>query len=141
MDVIIKNPKHVNFVKLHIEMLAHAGSIELTSNELLLKDVVDETTVMQIYELHDPDTPFPRQIGITPNYQIILADGINSAKVTISGDANAIVDYTVNNEPFQTTLDALGQDEIELTSDTPNTTIVVEAGTARAVIYAVEVPS
>lgn len=78
---------------------------------------------------------------LSPPQQIILADGADVAKVTISGEPNALVDYDVNGSPFQATLDTSGQDVIEITSDTPNTTIVVQSGTARAVIYAVEVTS
>lgn len=90
----------------------------------------------------EPADPEPvRQIKINPSQQIILANGIDVAKVTITGEPGATVEYTVIGEPFEAELDAGGQDTIELTSDTPNTTIVVQAGTAKAVIYAVEVPA
>jgi len=78
---------------------------------------------------------------LSPSQQIILADGNDVAKVTITGEPGATVEYTVNGEPFSTDLNASGSDTIELTSDTSNTTIVVQAGTAKAVIYAVEVPA
>lgn len=80
-------------------------------------------------------------IRLTPSQQMILADGEDVARVTINGTPDATVDYTVNGEPFQTTLDASGQDVIELDCDTPGTTLLVQSGTARAVIYAMEVPS
>lgn len=80
-------------------------------------------------------------ISLSPSQQIILADGVDVARVTITGNPNDIVDYTINGEPVTTDLDGLGIDVIELTCDTPNTTLVVQAGTAKAVVYAVEVPS
>lgn len=92
----------------------------------------------------DYSTPLPlspREITISPSQQIILADDIDVAKITIRGEPGATIDYTVNNEPFQTILDASGQDTIELTCDTPNTTLLVQSETAKAVIYAVEVPA
>lgn len=89
-----------------------------------------------------PADPEPvRETALTPSQQIILADGEDVAKVTITGEPGATVDYTVNGVPFQTVLDAAGSDVIELDCDTPNTTLVVLAGTARAVIFAVEVPA
>ncbi len=82
-----------------------------------------------------------RATTITPSQQIILADGEDVATVTFSGEPGATVDYTVNGQVQSLTLDASGTDTLELTCDTPNTTLLVQAGTARAVVYAVEVPS
>lgn len=90
----------------------------------------------------DPADPEPsRATELSPSQQIILADGIDVAQITITGEPGATVEYTVNSEPFSTVLDESGMDVIELVCDTPNTTLVVQAGTARAVIYSVEVPS
>lgn len=86
-----------------------------------------------------PADPLP--ITLTPSQQIILADGVDLATVTIAGAPNAQVDFAINGTQQSVQLDGSGKDVIELSSDTPNTTILVQAGTARAVIYAVEVPS
>lgn len=105
------------------------------------KDYVDYLAWVDAGNTPDPADPEPqRETALTPSQQIILADGVDVALVTITGEPGATVDYTVNGQAFQTTLDASGTDTIELNCDTPNTTLVVEAGTARAVIYAVEVP-
>lgn len=85
--------------------------------------------------------PASREPSLSPSQQIILADGIDMARVVVTGEPGATVDYTVNGEPFSETLNESGLETIELTCDTPNTTLLVQAGTARAVIYAVEVPA
>lgn len=90
----------------------------------------------------DPADPEPMlETKITPSQQIILADGEDVATVTFLGEPNAIVVYTINGAAQSLTLDGSGMDSLELTCDTPNTTLLVLAGSARAVIYAVEVPS
>ena len=90
----------------------------------------------------EPADPQPvRETSLTPSQQIILADGVDVARVTITGEPSATIEYTINGSPFSTSLDGVGQDVLELTCDTPNTTLLVVAGTARAVIFAVEVPS
>lgn len=81
------------------------------------------------------------QTVLSPSQQIILADGMDIARVTITGEPNMLVEYTVNGQQLSLTLDESGMDTIELDCDTPNTTLLVQAGTAKAVIYAVEVPS
>lgn len=78
---------------------------------------------------------------LSPSQQIILADGEDVARVTISGEPGATIGYAINGESQSLTLDESGIDEIELTCDTPSTTILVQLGYAKAVIYAVEVPS
>lgn len=83
----------------------------------------------------------PNETTLTPSQQIILANGEDIARVTITGEPGATVEYTVNGQVLSLTLDASGMDTIQLDCDTPNTTLLVQAGTARAVIYAVEVPS
>lgn len=83
----------------------------------------------------------PRQTALSPSQQIILANGEDAALVTITGQPGALINYTVNGEAQSLTLDASGADALELTCDTPNTTLLVQAGTAKAVILAVEVPS
>lgn len=90
----------------------------------------------------DPVDPDP-VLGttISPSQQIILADGEDIAKVTFRGEPGAIVEYTVNGQAQSLTLDDTGTDALELTCDTPNTTLLVQVGSARAVIFAVEVPS
>lgn len=80
-------------------------------------------------------------VSISPSQQIILADGEDVAIVTISGEPGATVDYTINGQVQSLTLDDSGMDMLELTCDTPNTTLLVQVGSARAVIFAVEVPS
>lgn len=80
-------------------------------------------------------------VTISPSQQIILADGVDAAIITLQGAPGTSVEYTINDVPQATLLNSVGADTIELTCDTPNTTIVVQAGDARAVIYAVEVPS
>lgn len=79
--------------------------------------------------------------SLSPSEQIILADGEDVAIVTITGGPSATVEITINGEPLSLVLDDSGTDRLELTCDTPNTTLFVQAGTANAVIYAVEVPS
>lgn len=80
-------------------------------------------------------------LSISPSQQIILADGEDIATVKFQGEPGAIVDYTINGQAQSLTLDDSGTDALELTCDTPNTTLLVQAGTARAVIFAVEVPA
>ena len=83
----------------------------------------------------------PRQTTLSPSQQIILANGEDAALVTITVEPGTLIDYTINGEAQSLTIDASGQDVLELTCDTPNTTLLVQAGTAKAVILAVEVPS
>lgn len=83
----------------------------------------------------------PLQTRIDPSQQIILADGEDIAKVTFRGEPGATVDYTINGQAQSLTFDDTGADTLELTCDTPNTTLLVQSGTAKAVIYSVEVPS
>ncbi len=92
------------------------------------------------------NTPAPAdvlvwEIGISPSQQIILADGEDLAIVTFRGEPSATVNYTINGAAQSLTLDGSGMDTLELTCDTPNTTLLVQVGSARAVIFAVEVPS
>lgn len=90
----------------------------------------------------NPVDPEPvRETSMSPSQQIILADGVDVATVTITGEPGALIDYTVNGEAQSLTLDGSGTDALELTCDTPNTTLLVQAGNAKAVIFAVEVPS
>lgn len=79
-------------------------------------------------------------LTVSPLQQIIFADGEDVAMVRFSGEPGATVDYMVNGQGQSLTLDDSGTDTLELTCDTPNTTLLVQAGTARAVIFAVEVP-
>lgn len=80
-------------------------------------------------------------LTVSPSQQIILADGLDLATVTFRGDPGATVNYTVNGQAQSLTLDDTGVDVLELTCDTPNTTLLVQVGSARAVIFAVEVPA
>lgn len=90
----------------------------------------------------DPADPEPvLETKITPSQQIILADGEDIATVTFRGEPGAMVDYTINGAAQSLTLDGSGMDTLELTCDTPNTTLLVQVDSARAVIFAVEVPS
>lgn len=84
------------------------------------------------------DPPLTR---INPSQQIILANGEDIAILTFRGEPGATVDYTVNGQAQSLTLDEAGTDTLELSCDTPNTTLLVQVGSARAVIFAVEVPS
>lgn len=86
-----------------------------------------------------PETTY--ELRLSPSQQIILANGEDAARIFISGEPSSVVDFTINNSPQSIMLDAGGQEVIELTSDVPGTTIVIQAVTAQAVIYAVEVPS
>lgn len=78
---------------------------------------------------------------ITPSQQIIMADGVDVAKVIINGEPGAMIDYMVNGDAHSLELGASGIEMLYLTCDTPNTTLLVQVGTTKAVIYAVEVPS
>jgi len=90
----------------------------------------------------DPaDAILPRETSLSPSHQIILADGEDLASVLINGEPGTQVNYTVNSELQSATLDSNGNETIELTCDTPNTTLLVVAGNSRAVIFVVEVPS
>lgn len=89
----------------------------------------------------EPADPPSTDVVLTPSQQIILADGIDIATVTIAGAPNAQVEFTVNGALQSIQLDANGRETIELLSDTPSTILLVQAGTARAVVYAVEVPA
>jgi hypothetical protein len=90
----------------------------------------------------DPkDETAPVETSINPSEQIILADGVDIALLTFRGTPGASVDYTVNGQAQSLTLDDSGMDTLELTCDTPNTTLLVHAGSAHAVVFAVEVPS
>lgn len=99
-------------------------------NDLLDGEAASETVPPPVYEL-----------WLTPSQQIILADGEDVAVVTINGEPGATVEFTVNGSAQSIALNPNGSETIELTSDTPGTVIVAQAGTARAVVYAVEVPS
>jgi hypothetical protein len=90
----------------------------------------------------DPADPAPaRSTTLSPSQQIILANGEDAALVNITGEPGALIDYTINGDAQSITLDESGTDALELTCDTPNTTLLVQSGNARAVIFAVEVPS
>lgn len=80
------------------------------------------------------------ELSISPSQQIILANGEDVAIVTINGDPDSTVEYTVNGELQILKINESGLEHLELTCDTPNTTLLVQAGTAKAVVYAVEVP-
>lgn len=132
----------LNAGKLYDELKAAGIAVQSTDSTGIVLDldgnqIQDRPDVAAVIAAHVP----ARSIGLSPSQQIILADGVDVAQVVITGEPGATVEYTVNGQPFETDLDVAGQDAIELTSDTPNTVIVVQAGTARAVVYAVEVPS
>lgn len=102
-----------------------------TSNDLLGDEILSETIPSPTYDLM-----------LSPSQQIILANGDDAARVILSsGEPGASVEITVNGEPFTITLDESGSYVIEIACETPNTTLVVQAGTAKAVIFAVEVPA
>lgn len=96
---------------------------------------------LEMGNVPDSADPLPAtEIMITPSQQIILSDGNDIAKITITGEPGATVDYTVNGQAQTLVLGESGIDTLELTCDTPNTTLLIQAGTAKAVIFAVEVP-
>lgn len=80
-------------------------------------------------------------LSLSPPEQIILANGEDFAELIFRGEPGATVEYTINGQAQSLILDDTGSDSLELTCDTPSTTLLVQAGTARAVIYAVEVPA
>jgi len=74
---------------------------------------------------------------------IIAGDGVDHTDVYIDGEAGEEVSYLINGEQFTAVLEDLGnsgRETLEITCDTPNTTIVVQCGESVVVIYAVEVP-
>lgn len=106
------------------------------------KDYVEYLEWLSQGNVPIPADPKPiQELSISPSQQIILADGEDTAFVSFQGEPGATVDYTINGQAQSLTLDDTGTDFLELTCDTPNTTLLVQAGTARAVIFAVEVPS
>lgn len=93
----------------------------------------------EILSLIQPELVF--ETRLSPSQQIILADGVDTAVVVVAGEPGSTIDFTINGEPQSLILDDSGMDKIELSCDTPSTTILVQAGSAKAVIYAVEVPA
>jgi hypothetical protein len=92
------------------------------------------------------NTPQPADVPstlvtLTPSHQIILADGVDKAHVVVNGAPNGSAEITINAVPQTINFDGTGSYALEMSCDTPNTTLLVQAGLARAVIYAVEVPS
>lgn len=80
-------------------------------------------------------------LSVSSSQHIILADGEDFATVTFRGEPGVTVNYTVNGQAQSLTLDESGMDTLELTCDTPNTTLLVQVGATRVVIFAVEVPA
>jgi len=85
--------------------------------------------------------PISLSLSLSTSQNIILADGQDLAVVTFRGEPGATVDYTINGQAQSLTLDESGMDTLELTCDTPNTTLLVQVGSTRVVIFAVEVPA
>ena len=78
--------------------------------------------------------------------QIIFGDGIDSATVWIRGTENEVVEFTVNAVAYTATADVKTGLEgeylanVEITSDTPNLTIVVSHASESVVIYSIGLP-
>jgi len=72
--------------------------------------------------------------------QVIYGDGVDSADVYIDGDEGQVVTYTVNDEAYTVTLGSDGRETIVITCDTPNTSVIVQYGADRAIIFAVGAP-
>ena len=73
----------------------------------------------------------------------IVSDGIDSTTIYIDGAPDSEVTYKINNEVRTALLervdDLLGRDTVEISCDTPNTTILIECEGIRIVILAMEV--
>lgn len=108
----------------------------------LQADFERELTLAEVKRFDDIQKGiFETIVSLSSPQQIILADGEDIANVTFRGEPGATVEYTVNGQAQSLTLDDTGTDVLELTCDTPNTTLLVQVGTARVVIFAIEVPS
>lgn len=122
------------------------GGVVRTDGAYIPEDVANRDYLLYLQWLDAGNMPEsadqapPREIRLSPSQQIILADGADIATVTITGEPGGTIIYTVNGDEQSLVLTS-GTDTIELTCDTPSTTLLVQAGTAKAVIYAVEVPS
>lgn len=73
----------------------------------------------------------------------IASDGVDSTIVYIDGVPDSEVTYTINNQIYTTVLERVdglsGRDTIEISCDTPNTTILIECEGIKLVILAMEV--
>jgi hypothetical protein len=106
------------------------------------RDYLEFLAWVEVGNAPEPAEPTSaRELTLSPSQQIILADGVDAAVIVVAGEPGATIDFTVNGEPQNITLDESGVDKIELTCDTPSTTLLVQSGSAKAVIYAVEVPA
>ncbi len=75
--------------------------------------------------------------------QIIYGDGVDMVDVYLDGEIGETVTYTISGEPFQAVLEdvgGFGRETLQISSDTPNTTIVVECKGERAIIHVVGEP-
>lgn len=76
--------------------------------------------------------------------QIIYGNGIDSASIPIYGLPNETVTVTINGAPVSVFLpdvgDGVGCEDLVITCDTPNETVVVEYQLERHIIFAVGAP-
>jgi hypothetical protein len=120
-----------------IKRISDGAIIPADPNNRDYQDVLSWINAGNVPALADiPNVP----VILTPSEQLLLANGENAARIEFTGTPLAEITFAVNAAADTLTLDSDGKNQIELTCDTPGVTIVVEVGTAQAVIYSVEAP-